>query len=118
MNSLCQYCQPDTSYQPDCTLTLVPCSAGYGFSTDGATSNVVLIKVPRSTTFLNALALCDVETVVNSSQLTCRTRTHLAADASADDPDAKQLMPLSTEPGWVLARLWSGVQGVSGMCPL
>jgi hypothetical protein len=75
--------------------TLVTIS-GTGFSSV-AGSNVVLLHVPVSSTFINGMVLCDVEAATNA-EIKCRTRAHLATDASADDPDAKQVKALSTPP--------------------
>ncbi|KAL6747058.1 hypothetical protein V8C86DRAFT_3034101 [Haematococcus lacustris] len=69
---------------------------GTGFAPD-PDENVVLITVPVSTTFLNGLALCDVQ-AVNRTSVICRTRAHLAADASASDPTALAVRPQATNP--------------------
>ncbi|PNH07097.1 Fibrocystin-L [Tetrabaena socialis] len=70
--------------------------SGTGFATGAAAGkNVVFITVPVSTTWLNGLIPCDV-TSATATQLRCRTRAHLAADADASDPFAKLVMPRST----------------------
>jgi hypothetical protein len=83
--------------------------SGSGFSSAPG-ANVVLLRVPPSSTHPSGVVLCDVEGVVGveggsgASRLTCRTRPHLAADASADDPDARAVEPVATGPG--CAALW------------
>jgi hypothetical protein len=71
--------------------------SGSGFSSP-SDANVVLLHVPVSSTFPNGVVLCDVQGG-DASQLTCRTRAHLATDASAEDPDARAVEPLATRPG-------------------
>ncbi|EFJ47178.1 hypothetical protein VOLCADRAFT_92358 [Volvox carteri f. nagariensis] len=75
------------------TLTIT----GSGFS-QVVSENVVFITVPVSTTFLNGVVQC-IATSVTSTTLTCKTLPNLAADASANDPFAKQVMPVDTTPG-------------------
>lgn len=59
---------------------------GFGFANHGSDYvSVVTIGVPISTTFPNGVILCDVA-LSNSTQVTCVTRAHCAADANADDP--------------------------------
>ena len=60
---------------------------GFGFPTTSVSNavTVVTIGVPVSTTFPNGVILCDVARS-DSSQVTCVTRAHCAADANADDP--------------------------------
>jgi hypothetical protein len=71
--------------------------SGAGFSSP-PDSNVVLLHVPVSSTFPNGVVLCDVQGG-SASHLACRTRAHLATDASAEDPDARAVQPLATGPG-------------------
>lgn len=71
---------------------------GAGFNAQEPSANVVLIPVPVSTTFLNGLVLCDVLNATQT-QLTCRTRPHLATDASTGDPMARKVVPSFSAPG-------------------
>lgn len=73
--------------------------SGSGFS-PVAGENVVFINVPTSTTFLNGIIQC-ITTAVNATTLTCVTRPHLAANADASDPFARNLEPVATTPGAV-----------------
>jgi hypothetical protein len=77
---------------------------GDGFPS-GALSNqaVVLLPVPVTTTFLNGLIPCDVLSS-NTTTITCLTRPHLAADADASDPFARNLQPRASNPGGVQVR--------------
>jgi hypothetical protein len=74
--------------------------AGQGFDAVNASTGVVVIAVPVSTTFLNGVVLCDVVNVSSSGDaLTCRTRAHLVTDASSDDAMGTRLEARDTEPG-------------------
>eukprot|EP00798_Chlamydomonas_sp_ICE-L_P008885 gene8886-3764_t len=64
---------------------------GDGFNSVDPSGNIVLMEVIVSTTHLNGLVLCDVESATRT-QLQCRTRAHLAADASSSDPGAKNVV--------------------------
>ncbi|KAG1658049.1 hypothetical protein FOA52_004208 [Chlamydomonas sp. UWO 241] len=69
---------------------------GTGFSTVPG-SNLVVVTVPVSTTHPNGVVLCDVVAEsASATQLTCITRPHLAADASAEDPHATRVTPTAT----------------------
>ncbi len=69
--------------------------AGRGFSADAA-SNVVVLRVPPSTTFPQGAVLCDV-TAASATALTCTSRGHLAANATAEDPLADGVQPDPTD---------------------
>ncbi|GIM05166.1 hypothetical protein Vretimale_9611 [Volvox reticuliferus] len=69
---------------------------GSGFS-PVVSENAVFITVPVSTTFLNGVVQCKTVSAT-ATTLMCRTQTNMAADASADDPLAKQVMPVDTTP--------------------
>ncbi|KXZ47885.1 hypothetical protein GPECTOR_32g498 [Gonium pectorale] len=71
---------------------------GSGFAPGNRSGeNVVLIPVPVSTTFLNGLVVCDV-TSATATQIRCRTRPHLATDADAMDPMARNTLPRPSGP--------------------
>jgi hypothetical protein len=76
---------------------------GAGFNVEEPSANVVMVRVPVSTTNLNAQLLCDVVNVTAgvppATTLTCITRNHLVADASSDDPFARDIEPRPTDPG-------------------
>lgn len=55
-------------------------------------ATTVFLQVPQSTTFLNAIIVCDVQDA-SATRIICLTRPHLAADADADDPDAQNVQP-------------------------
>ncbi|GFR40478.1 hypothetical protein Agub_g1045 [Astrephomene gubernaculifera] len=76
---------------------------GGGFSTV-VSENVVFLSVPVSTTFINGLVEC-IGVAVTPTQLTCRTQPHLATNADADDPNAKDVMPVATAPAPVVVVL-------------
>ncbi|GIL53442.1 hypothetical protein Vafri_9024 [Volvox africanus] len=69
---------------------------GSGFS-PVVSENVVFMTVPVSTTFLNGVVQCKTVSATTTT-LMCRTQTNMAADASADDPFAKQVLPVDTTP--------------------
>ncbi|KXZ49222.1 hypothetical protein GPECTOR_22g813 [Gonium pectorale] len=69
---------------------------GYGFS-PMASENVVLLPVPVSSTFPNGIIQCRI-LQSTASWLTCLTAPHLAANASADDPFATNVLPVATAP--------------------
>ena len=69
-------------------------AAGAGLGPDA----VVVLRVPPSSTFPAGAMLCDVMSASDDS-LTCTTRGHLAANASAQDPLAATLQPQPTAPG-------------------
>jgi hypothetical protein len=74
--------------------------SGQGFDALDLSTAVVVITVPVSTTFLNGIILCDVTNVSSTGDaLMCRTRPHLATDASSDDAMASRLEARDTEPG-------------------
>jgi hypothetical protein len=74
--------------------------AGQGFDALDLSTVVVVITVPVSTTFLNGVILCDAANSSSSGDvLTCRTRAHLATDASSDDAMGTRLDARDTEPG-------------------
>jgi hypothetical protein len=74
--------------------------AGQGFDALDLATAVVVITVPVSTTFLNGVILCDVTNVSTSgAALMCRTRPHLATDASSEDAMGSRLEARDTEPG-------------------
>ena len=58
---------------------------------------VVFMTVPASTTFLNGLIPCDVNSA-SFDLITCITRPHVAANADANDPMAKLLQPMASTP--------------------
>jgi len=62
-----------------------------------------MLQVAISTTFLNGLILCDVQNITAGfgalDSLTCRTRPHLAADASSEDAMGRMLEARDTKPG-------------------
>lgn len=68
---------------------------GSGFSPIASRTSVFM-TVPVSTTWLNGIIPCDV---VNSTatEINCVTRAHLAADASADDAMARNVMPVQSK---------------------
>lgn len=69
---------------------------GTGFAPgDRMRENAVFVTVPVSTTFLNGIVPCDV---INASttEIRCRTRAHIAADADATDPFALNVQPRAT----------------------
>ncbi|KAG2496270.1 hypothetical protein HYH03_005503 [Edaphochlamys debaryana] len=67
---------------------------GSGFSPIAA-DNLVYIRVPISSVFLNGIVMCNTVSA-NATTIVCRTRPHLAAEADVDDPFAKKVMPVPT----------------------
>ncbi|KAG2448780.1 hypothetical protein HYH02_006132 [Chlamydomonas schloesseri] len=57
--------------------------------------NAVFVTVPVSTTFLNGIVPCDVLNAT-ATEIRCRTRAHMAADADATDPLALDVQPRAT----------------------
>ncbi|KAG2432951.1 hypothetical protein HXX76_008679 [Chlamydomonas incerta] len=57
--------------------------------------NAVFVTVPVSTTFLNGIVPCDVINAT-TTEIRCRTRAHIAADADATDPFALNVQPRAT----------------------
>eukprot|EP00798_Chlamydomonas_sp_ICE-L_P010964 gene10964-17075_t len=68
---------------------------GEGFNAQVPSANIVMIRVPVSSTFVNGVAHCDIVSATGT-QLQCRTRAHLAADASSTDPYARDVQPQAT----------------------
>ncbi len=67
---------------------------GAGFHPTVA-NNFVFMTVPVSTTYMNGLVPCKA-TAVNATTLTCVTGAHMAANAEASDPMAKNVLPVAT----------------------
>eukprot|EP00798_Chlamydomonas_sp_ICE-L_P031254 gene31253-6400_t len=68
---------------------------GQGFNAQDLSANIVMIRVPVSSTFLNGVVLCDIVSA-SRTQLQCRTRSHLAADVVPMDPYARNVQPKAT----------------------
>lgn len=76
--------------------------AGTGFSSN-VNATAVFLPVPVSTTFLNGIIICDVFDA-SPTRIRCLTRAHLAADASADDSNALNVVPRESQYGAVQVR--------------
>ena len=77
--------------------------------------NLVYIPVPRSSTFPSDVAACSV-TSATTTTITCTTRGHLAADVSAEDPNALQVQPRPSSPALVRVALCeAGLTGVDAL---
>ena len=73
-----------------------PGAVGGSSGTASPTTSVgVYIRVPASGTFPDGLLACDVVTTT-ATQITCRTRPHLAAPSTIDDPMGSNIRPMAT----------------------
>jgi hypothetical protein len=110
---LCHVGQPEapnhrSSLNDTRLLLLPPQGAGFPSLPSAATTSgpapLVYLPVPRSSTFPSLAVPCDV-TSSTPTTITCITRPHLAADASATDPMAMAVQPRPSPAGLVRLAL-------------